>query len=139
LTKEILARDAKRDIGAEVLEAIREIKAGDARRADESGPKGAAEDIPAHGHVAIVARVPLPGFLERFCRSRHLSSNAEWVPSKFHLHRHIDSMRPCTEWVRRRKSDLRRRKSFMVRRCFSTPAGHEIDATSQIDNARSQI
>jgi hypothetical protein len=27
LTKEILARDAKRDIGAEVLEAIREIKA----------------------------------------------------------------------------------------------------------------
>ncbi len=32
LTKEILARDAKRDIGAEVLEAIREIKAGGGRR-----------------------------------------------------------------------------------------------------------
>jgi putative transcriptional regulator len=32
LTKEILKRDAKRDIGAEVLEAIREIKAGGGRR-----------------------------------------------------------------------------------------------------------
>ena len=32
LTKEILARDAKRDIGEEVLEAIREIKAGGGRR-----------------------------------------------------------------------------------------------------------
>jgi putative transcriptional regulator len=32
LTKEILARDAERDIGAEVLEAIREIKAGGGRR-----------------------------------------------------------------------------------------------------------
>jgi putative transcriptional regulator len=32
LSKEILERDAKRDIGAEVLEAIREIKAGGGRR-----------------------------------------------------------------------------------------------------------
>jgi len=32
LTKEILQRDAKRDIGAEVLEAVREIKAGGGRR-----------------------------------------------------------------------------------------------------------
>ena len=32
LTKEILKRDAKRDIGAEMLEAIREIKAGGGRR-----------------------------------------------------------------------------------------------------------
>ncbi len=32
LSKEILDRDAKRDIGAEVLEAIREIKAGGGRR-----------------------------------------------------------------------------------------------------------
>ncbi len=32
LTKEILERDAKRDIGAELLEAIREIKAGGGRR-----------------------------------------------------------------------------------------------------------
>src|SRR6185312_16466154 len=32
LSKEILARDAKRDIGAEVLEAIREIKAGGGRK-----------------------------------------------------------------------------------------------------------
>jgi len=31
-SKEILERDAKRDIGAEVLEAIREIKAGGGRR-----------------------------------------------------------------------------------------------------------
>jgi putative transcriptional regulator len=32
LSKEILARDAKRNIGEEVLEAIREIKAGGGRR-----------------------------------------------------------------------------------------------------------
>jgi len=32
LSKEILESDAKRDIGAEVLEAIREIKAGGGRR-----------------------------------------------------------------------------------------------------------
>lgn len=32
LSKEILERDAKRDIGAEVLAAIREIKAGGGRR-----------------------------------------------------------------------------------------------------------
>ena len=32
LTKAILERDAKRDIGAEILEAIREIKAGGGRR-----------------------------------------------------------------------------------------------------------
>lgn len=32
LTKQILERDAKRDIGTEVLEAIREIKAGGGRR-----------------------------------------------------------------------------------------------------------
>ena len=32
LTKEILERDAKRDIGAEIMEAIREIKAGGGRR-----------------------------------------------------------------------------------------------------------
>lgn len=32
LTKAILERDAKRDIGAEVLEAVREIKAGGGRR-----------------------------------------------------------------------------------------------------------
>ncbi|MDQ3494218.1 MAG: helix-turn-helix domain-containing protein [Pseudomonadota bacterium] len=32
LTKEILERDAKRDIGAELLEAVREIKAGGGRR-----------------------------------------------------------------------------------------------------------
>jgi putative transcriptional regulator len=32
LTKEILERDAKRDIGAEILEAIDEIKAGGGRR-----------------------------------------------------------------------------------------------------------
>jgi hypothetical protein len=32
LSKAILARDAKRDIGAEVLEAIREIKAGGGRK-----------------------------------------------------------------------------------------------------------
>lgn len=32
LSKEILERDARRDIGAEVLEAIREIKAGGGRR-----------------------------------------------------------------------------------------------------------
>ena len=32
LSKEILERDAKRDIGAEVLQAIREIKAGGGRR-----------------------------------------------------------------------------------------------------------
>ena len=32
LSKEILERDAKRDIGAEVLKAIREIKAGGGRR-----------------------------------------------------------------------------------------------------------
>ncbi len=32
LTKAILERDAKRDIGAELLEAIREIKAGGGRR-----------------------------------------------------------------------------------------------------------
>lgn len=32
LTKQILERDAKRDIGAEILEAIREIKAGGGRR-----------------------------------------------------------------------------------------------------------
>ncbi|TAM62265.1 MAG: helix-turn-helix domain-containing protein [Rhodanobacter sp.] len=32
LSKEILERDAKRDIGAEVLEAIREVKAGGGRK-----------------------------------------------------------------------------------------------------------
>ncbi|KZC38301.1 MULTISPECIES: helix-turn-helix domain-containing protein [Rhodanobacter] len=32
LSKEILERDAKRDIGLEVLQAIREIKAGEGRR-----------------------------------------------------------------------------------------------------------
>lgn len=32
LAKEILERDAKRDIGAELLEAVREIKAGGGRR-----------------------------------------------------------------------------------------------------------
>jgi putative transcriptional regulator len=32
MTKQILARDAKRDIGAELLEAVREIKAGGGRR-----------------------------------------------------------------------------------------------------------
>ncbi len=32
LTKEILERDAKRDIGAEILQAIDEIKAGGGRR-----------------------------------------------------------------------------------------------------------
>jgi putative transcriptional regulator len=32
LSKEILERDAKRDIGLEVLQAIREIKAGGGRR-----------------------------------------------------------------------------------------------------------
>jgi len=32
LTKKIRERDAKRDIGAEVLEAVREIKAGGGRR-----------------------------------------------------------------------------------------------------------
>lgn len=32
LSKEILARDAKRDLGAELLEAIREIKSGGGRR-----------------------------------------------------------------------------------------------------------
>lgn len=32
LSKEILERDAKRDIGQEVLQAIREIKAGGGRR-----------------------------------------------------------------------------------------------------------
>lgn len=32
LTKEILERDAKRDIGAEILDAVREIKAGGGRR-----------------------------------------------------------------------------------------------------------
>jgi putative transcriptional regulator len=32
LTKAILERDAKRDIGAEILEAVREIKAGGGRR-----------------------------------------------------------------------------------------------------------
>ncbi len=32
LSKAILERDAKRDIGAEILEAIREIKAGGGRR-----------------------------------------------------------------------------------------------------------
>jgi putative transcriptional regulator len=32
LTKEIFERDAKRDLGAELLEAIREIKAGGGRR-----------------------------------------------------------------------------------------------------------
>ena len=32
LAKEILKRDAKRDIGAELLEAVREIKAGGGRR-----------------------------------------------------------------------------------------------------------
>lgn len=32
LTKEIMELDAKRDIGVEVLEAIREIKAGGGRR-----------------------------------------------------------------------------------------------------------
>lgn len=32
LTKQILERDAKRDIGVEILEAIREIKAGGGRR-----------------------------------------------------------------------------------------------------------
>ena len=32
LSREILERDAKRDIGAEVLQAIREIKAGGGRR-----------------------------------------------------------------------------------------------------------
>lgn len=32
LTKQILERDAKRDIGAELLEAVREIKAGGGRR-----------------------------------------------------------------------------------------------------------
>jgi len=32
LTKEILERDVKRDIGAEILEAIGEIKAGGGRR-----------------------------------------------------------------------------------------------------------
>lgn len=32
LSKEILERDARRDIGVEVLEAIREIKAGGGRR-----------------------------------------------------------------------------------------------------------
>jgi putative transcriptional regulator len=32
LTKQILERDAKRDIGAELLEAVREIKAGSGRR-----------------------------------------------------------------------------------------------------------
>lgn len=32
LTKQIRERDAKRDIGAEVLEAVREIKAGGGRR-----------------------------------------------------------------------------------------------------------
>jgi putative transcriptional regulator len=32
LTKQILERDAKRDIGAEILEAVREIKAGGGRR-----------------------------------------------------------------------------------------------------------
>lgn len=32
LTKEILARDAKRDIGAELLEAVCEIEAGGGRR-----------------------------------------------------------------------------------------------------------
>jgi putative transcriptional regulator len=32
LIKEILERDAKRDIGAELLEAVREIKAGGGRR-----------------------------------------------------------------------------------------------------------
>jgi len=32
LSKDILARDAKRDIGADVLEAIREIKAGGGRK-----------------------------------------------------------------------------------------------------------
>ncbi|HZX71137.1 MAG TPA: helix-turn-helix domain-containing protein [Rhodanobacter sp.] len=32
LSKEILARDAKRNIGEEVLQAIREIKAGGGRR-----------------------------------------------------------------------------------------------------------
>ena len=31
-TKQILERDAKRDIGAELLEAVREIKAGGGRR-----------------------------------------------------------------------------------------------------------
>ena len=47
LSKEILERDAKRDIGAEVLEAIREIKAGDGRRftvqvTDSATPKNVA-------------------------------------------------------------------------------------------------
>lgn len=32
LTKQTLERDAKRDIGAEILEAVREIKAGGGRR-----------------------------------------------------------------------------------------------------------
>lgn len=32
ISKEILDRDARRDIGAEILEAIREIKAGGGRR-----------------------------------------------------------------------------------------------------------
>lgn len=32
LTKQILERDAKRNIGAELLEAVREIKAGGGRR-----------------------------------------------------------------------------------------------------------
>jgi putative transcriptional regulator len=32
LTKQILEHDAKRDIGAEILEAVREIKAGGGRR-----------------------------------------------------------------------------------------------------------
>ena len=32
LSKEILTRDAKRDVGSEVLQAIREIKAGGGRR-----------------------------------------------------------------------------------------------------------
>ena len=40
LSKDILARDAKRDIGADVLEAIREIKAGGGRkRAEKKRPK----------------------------------------------------------------------------------------------------
>ena len=32
LTKQILERDAKRDIGAELMDAVREIKAGGGRR-----------------------------------------------------------------------------------------------------------
>lgn len=45
LSKAILERDAKRDIGAEILEAVREIKAGGGRRYTVVVPEAARARI----------------------------------------------------------------------------------------------